>query len=330
MTGTLTKITITGKYTYMKKSLLLIASFLMVLVCLAQPVKNWGWLQVKGTQLSDQQGRPVQLKGMSFGWSCYHPRFYNAGAVKELKEKWHSNVVRAALGVTAGDGYLQNKEASLQLITTVIDAAIKEGIYVIVDWHSHDIHLEEAKQFFREIASRYKKYPNIIYEIFNEPDYETWPEVKAYSEAVIKAIRAIDSRNIILVGTPHWDQNLHLAAADPLKGFKNIMYTMHFYAGTHKKELRDRTDAAIAGGLPVFISESAGMLATGDGPIDTQEWEAYISWMKEKKLSWVTWSVSDKDETCSVLHKSAASGGGWKDADIKASGKMVQQYLADF
>ncbi|MFT4092956.1 MAG: glycoside hydrolase family 5 protein [Niabella sp.] len=308
----------------------IICSLCVSLLVKAQPVKDFGRLQVTGTQLTDAKGRPVQLKGMSFGWSCFHPRFYTAGAVKELKEQWYCNVVRAALGVEPEKGYLQNKKASFKLITTVIDAAIKEGIYVIVDWHSHNIQLEAAKAFFAKIAALYKDHPNIIYEIFNEPDYETWPEVKAYAAEIIKTIRAIDPDNLILVGSPHWDQDVHLAAADPVKGFKNLMYTMHFYAGTHKKELRDRTDAAIAKGLPVFISESAGMLATGDGPIDRQEWEAYIQWMKEKKLSWVTWSVSDKDETCSVLNKSAASDGGWKDADIKESGKMVRRYLKKF
>ena len=75
------------------------------------------------------------------------------------------------------------------------------------------------------------KYPNVIYEIFNEPDYETWPEVKAYSEEVIKTIRAIDPDNIILVGSPRWDQDIHLPAADPIKGYANLMYTVHFYAG---------------------------------------------------------------------------------------------------
>ncbi|GAB3412799.1 glycoside hydrolase family 5 protein [Niabella aquatica] len=311
-------------------NIMILLGSLVPAIISAQPVKEIGKLQVIGTQLSDEKGRPVQLKGMSFGWSCFHPRFYTAGAVKELKEKWHANVVRAALGVEPEKGYLHNREASFKLIKTVIDAAIKEGIYVIVDWHSHNINLPEATLFFEEIARLYKNYPNIIYEIFNEPDDETWPQVKAYAEEVIKAIRAIDSANIILVGTPHWDQHLHLAAEDPVKGFGNLMYTMHFYAGTHKKELRDRTDAAIAKGLPVFISESAGMLATGDGPIDKDEWEAYIRWMKTRKLSWVTWSVSDKDETCSVLNKSAASDGNWKEEDIKLSGKMVQQYLKDF
>ncbi len=313
------------------KQLSVILGFLALALSLkAQPVKDFGRLQVIGTQLSDKGGNPLVLKGMSLGWSCFHPRFYTAGVVKELKEKWHSNVVRASLGVEPRGGYLQNPDSSFRLITTVIDAAIREGIYVIVDWHSHDIHLDEAKSFFQAIAKRYKKHPNILYEIFNEPDYETWPEVKAYSEELIRTIRAIDPYNIILVGTPHWDQHLHLAAADPLKGFSNIMYTMHFYAGTHKKELRDRTDEVIAKGLPVFVSESGGMLATGDGPIDKKEWEAYIRWMKERKLSWLTWSVSDKNETCSVLNPSASSTGGWSEADIKESGKMARAYLKDF
>ncbi|TEB40778.1 glycoside hydrolase family 5 protein, partial [Flavobacterium circumlabens] len=109
--------------------------------------------------------------------------------------------------------------------------------------HSHNINLEEAKVFFAEISKKYSKYPNIIYEIFNEPDYESWAEVKAYSEEVIKVIRENDPNNIILVGSPHWDQDVDLAAADPILGVTNIMYTMHFYAATHGKELRDRTDA---------------------------------------------------------------------------------------
>jgi endoglucanase len=99
-------------------------------------------------------------------------------------------------------------------------------------------------------------------------------DVKAYSEEVIKAIRTNDPDNIILVGSPHWSQDVHLAAEDPIKGYSNLMYTMHFYAGTHKKWLRDRTDDAIKKGLPVFISECAGMEATGDGPLDIYRMES--------------------------------------------------------
>ena len=311
----------------MKTAVLLLMSILFFTGSMAQPVKTHGWLKVAGTQLTDQHNQPLVLNGMSFGWSCFHPRFYTAGSVQWLYKDWNCNVVRAALGVEPANGYLQNPVASAKLIKRVVDAAIKEGIYVIIDWHSHNINLKEAKTFFIKMAATYHRYPNIIYEIFNEPDDETWAEVKAYSTEIISAIRAIDSSNIILVGSPHWDQDINLPAQDPIKGFNNLMYTVHFYAGTHRQWLRDRTDSAIASGLPVFISESAGMEASGNGPVDYQEWKKYINWMKEKKLSWITWSVSDKDETCSVLNKTASGNGKWKEKDLKESGILTRQYL---
>ncbi|MBC7626894.1 glycoside hydrolase family 5 protein [Ferruginibacter sp.] len=293
----------------------------------AQPVKLHGQLKVVGTQLTDQNNLPVMLNGMSFGWSCFHPRFYTASTVRWLYKDWKCSVVRAALGVEPDKGYLKDSAVQKKLIKTVIDQAIIDGIYVIIDWHSHNIKLPEANEFFKEMATQYGKYPNIIYELFNEPDNETWPEIKKYSTELISTIRAIDSNNIILVGSPHWDQDVNLPAEDPITGYKNLMYTMHFYAGTHKQILRDRTDAAIAKGLPIFVSESAGMKATGDGPIDYAEWNKWIKWMEINKISWVTWSVSDKDETCSVLNKSASDFGGWKTDDLKESGIKTRELL---
>lgn len=298
---------------------------------IAQPVKTHGQLKVSGTQLVDKNNHPLVLRGMSFGWHNLWPRVYNAGAVKWLKDDWKCNVVRASMGIELNNlGYLKNPDFAAGKITAVVDAAIKEGIYVIIDWHDHNIHLNEAKKFFAEMASRYGKNPHVIYEIFNEPDYETWPEVKAYSEEVIKTIRAIDPDNIILVGSPRWDQDIHLPAADPIKGYDNLMYTVHFYAATHKKWLRDRTDEAIQKGLPIFVSECAGMEATGNGPLDYEEWQAWIDWMEANKISWIFWSVSDKDETCSVLKKSAASEGNWKTEDLKEYGIKARQYLRKY
>lgn len=73
---------------------------------------------------------------------------------------------------------------------------------------------------------------------------DSWESVKEYATDIISEIRKYDPDNIILVGSPHWDQDLHLVAESPLKGFNNIMYTLHFYAATHKQELRDRAEAA--------------------------------------------------------------------------------------
>jgi endoglucanase len=212
----------------------------------------------------------------------------------------------------------------------VIQGAIDAGIYVIIDWHSHNIQTKEAVEFFTEMASKYGKYPNIIYEIYNEPDHESWSEVKTYSTAVIKAIRAVDPDNVILVGNPHWDQDIHTVAEDPLLGFTNIMYTVHFYAATHKQWLRDRCDSALAKGIPIFISESAGMEASGDGALNNEEWNAWINWAEQHKISWITWSVSDKDETCSVLRKTASATGNWKQEDLKESGIKARELLRKY
>ncbi|TFZ67805.1 glycoside hydrolase family 5 protein [Hymenobacter sp. UV11] len=294
-------------------------------------VQQHGRLHVAGTQLLDEHGSKIALRGVSLGWHSLWPRFYNEAAVQWLRQDFQCTVVRAAMGIEVGErNYKQDPAFSKAKVEAVVAGAIKADMYVIIDWHSHNINLQEAKGFFAEVSKKYAKYPNIIYEVFNEPDQESWPEVKAYSEEIIKVIRANDPTNVILVGCPHWDQDINLPAADPIKGYKNLMYTMHFYAATHGKWLRDRTDAALQSGLPVFVSESAGMEASGDGPLNPVAWQEYIDWLEARGLSWVVWSVSDKDETCSMLQKSASSTGPWSDADLKESGRQTRAYLRKY
>lgn len=316
----------------MKKHISL--SILLILLCFfcqAQFVKTHGKLQVVGTQLQDEHGQPIVLRGMSYGWHNFWPQFYNANTVNWLQKDWHCTVLRAAMGVDPAKGYHEDPAGSKAIIEKVVDAAIKQGIYVLIDFHSHHVHLQEAKTFFAEMAKKYGKQPNVIYEIFNEPDDHTnWPEVKAYSQEVVATIRAIDPDNLILIGSPHWDQDVDAAADDPLKNVSNVMYTCHFYAATHKQSLRDHCDYALKKGLPIFISESAGMEASGDGALNMPEWQTWIDWCESHKISWITWSVSDKDETCSVLKAGADANGGWTMNDLKESGIKSRELLRKY
>jgi len=293
------------------------------------PVALNGKLQVVGTQLSNENGNPLVLRGASLGWHNLWPRFYNEEAVAWLADDWKCNVIRASMGVGLDDSYLENPDYALKCMTKVIDGAIKQGIYVLIDFHSHKLHTAEAKTFFTCMAKKYKDTPNVLYEIWNEPDYYSWKVVKQYSEELITTIRSIDKDNLILVGSSHWDQDIDSVAGNPILNQKNIMYTMHFYAGTHKKWLRDRTDAAIAKGIPVFISECAGMDASGDGAIDETEWKSYLDWMDAGKLSWIVWSVSDKNETCSMLLPRASSTGNWDAGVLKNWGKICRSAIRE-
>ena len=293
------------------------------------PVALNGKLRVIGTQLSNEKGNPLVLRGASLGWHNLWPRFYNEGAIAWLASDWKCNVIRASMGVGLDDSYLENPEYALKCMTNVIDGAIKQGIYVLIDFHSHKLHTAEAKTLFTGMVKKYKDTPNVMYEIWNEPDYYSWRVVKQYSEELITTIRSIDKDNLILVGSSHWDQDIDSVAGNPILNQKNIMYTMHFYAGTHKKWLRDRTDAAIAKGIPVFISECAGMDASGDGAIDEAEWKTYLNWMDADKLSWIVWSVSDKNETCSMLLPRASSTGNWDEGVLKSWGKICRSAIRE-
>ena len=293
----------------------------------AQPVKKHGNLSVKGTQLTDEHGNATVLNGVSYGWHNWWPRFYNQESVKWLANDWKCSVVRAAMGVEPKGAYIDNPAESKEKIEAVIEGAIKNNIYVLIDWHSHHIKLAEAKAFFTEMATKYGKNPNIIYELYNEPVNDSWAQIKDYSIELIKTIRAIDPDNVILVGNPHWDQDLNLVADDPIKGFSNIMYTCHFYAATHDKSLRDRCDYALKKGIPIFISESAGMQASGDGAIDYPKWQQWIDWCATNKISLISWSIADKNETCSMLKTSASSEGNWKAEDMNESGIKTRELL---
>ena len=295
-------------------------------------------LHVEGTRLVDSQGRPVVMRGISIGWHNLWPRFYNSEAVVRLHDDWGCGLFRAAIGAddldellngtTYHPGYITDPQSALQKLFAVVDGAVSCGAYIIVDWHSHVLHLEEATEFFTAVAERYKGVPNVIYELFNEPVGDSWADLKAYAESLIATITSIDaSHPLILMGCPRWDQAIGEPAADPITSYDNVMYTMHFYAGTHKEWLREATDSAMAAGLPVFISECASMTASGDGPLDLDSWKEWTDWASARGLNMVLWSFSDKDESCSMLTPEALSEGPWPEEVIKPWGRIARDFV---
>lgn len=290
-------------------------------------------LSVSGRALVNAAGDTVVLTGPSLGWHTNWGRFYNASTVKALKEKWGANITRAAIGAhPSGDcvrGYSADSAYAVNSAIAVIDAAIDNDMYVICDWHSHSNTAADAKQFFQTISSRYGDDPHIIYEIWNEPIDVEWGEIKDYAADVVPVIRANAPSSVVIVGTPHWDQDIDLAAADPID-MPNLLYAVHFYAGTHKEYLRDKTEAAIATGLPVIISECGSMEASGDGPIDYESWQAWIDLADRHNLSVLIWDIADKEETCSMLNPDAPSEGeAWADGNYKEWARLAMKTIKD-
>lgn len=287
-----------------------------------------GQLKVIGTKLCNQNDKPVQLKGMSYFWHNWDPGLYNASTVAELATNWDACVVRVPMGIDVAGGYLADPTGSVNKISTVIDAAINQGIYVIIDWHEEKAttHTAQAMSFFATMAQKYGNNPNVIYEIYNEPTSTSWSEIKNYAQQVIGAIRQYDPDNIIIVGTPDWSQDVDAAANDPIGG-TNIMYTLHFYAGTHKQSLRDKATYAINKGIALFVTEWGTCDASGNGNLDLNESNTWLDFLNSNKISWCNWSLNTKAETASALIPSANLTGPWSDAELTESGRFVKSKL---
>jgi len=299
-------------------------------------VEQHGQLSVKGTRIVDKNGSPVTLRGMSLYWSQWQPDFYNASCIKWLRDDWKCTIVRPAMAVQSG-GYLTNPATEVAKVKTVVQACIDLGIYCLIDYHETANgmdNLSKAQAFFKEMAQTYGSYPNIIYELWNEPlNTHSWATViKPYHEAVIPVIRAIDAKNIIVCATRSWDQEVDEASLNPLdtSRFKNIAYTIHFYAATHKQMYRDKAQTALNNGIALFATEYGTTQATGVETMDTAETRRWYAFLDQKGISSCNWSVSAIQEACAILPPNPPAGyakGGWAESALKPSGKFVRTYL---
>ncbi len=294
---------------------------------IAGGVSENGWLQVKGTQLCNEKGQPIALHGMSSHGIQWFGSFAGEQAIQNTAGQG-ANLFRVAM-YTGENGYLSQPEAIKKQALAAVDAAIRQDMYVIIDWHilsdgNPMDHLAEAQAFFQEIAGRYKDQPAVLYEICNEPNggADWGRHIKPYAEAVVKTIREQSPKGVILIGSSTWSQDVHLAAADPVQG-ENLMYTLHFYAGTHGSWLRDRAEAAMKAGLPIFVSEWGTSAADGNGGVFLKESREWVDWMDQKGISWANWSLCDKSETSAALKPGTDPKAKWTEKDLSESGKFV-------
>lgn len=299
------------------------------------PVSQHGQLSVKNGQLVDKSGKGYQLRGMSTHGLTWFPEFVNESAFKTLRDDWNTNVVRLAMYVDEwgnGQCYMGNKSGSLELLEKGVDICIKLDMYVIIDWHvlnpgDPSKYTNEAKSFFETVSKRYAKYPNVIYEICNEPNGgASWSgNIKPYAEKIIPVIRKNAPNSVIIVGTPTWSQEIDKPLSDPLN-YKNVMYAFHFYAATHAG-LRSNVENCVAQGLPVFVSEFGTCDASGGGANDFNETQKWLSYFDKQGISYCNWSICNKDETCSVLRPGTSANGNWSESNLTENGKWMRNWL---
>ncbi len=297
-------------------------------------VAQHGWLSVDGTDLVDQNGRQMQLRGMSTHGIAWFPEYVNYDTFQYLRDDWGANCIRLAMYSGEYNGYCTggDKQWLKGLVNNGVEYAAELGMYVIIDWHvlgdrNPLTYKDEAKKFFDEMSSLYADYPNVVYEICNEPNGGTsWSDISAYANEVIPVIRANSPDSVIIVGTPTWSQEVDKPAANPLR-FDNVMYALHFYADTHRDSLRNTMENAIRSGAPIFITEFGMCDASGNGAVNESEANKWKELIDEYNLSYMCWNLANKGESSSVIRSGCSKLSGWTDDELSTQGRIIRSWL---
>lgn len=308
------------------------------------PVSTYGELKANGGKLSgtcpEYSNKAVQVKGMSLFWSSGADSstvFYSEKAVNAMVKQMNIEVIRFAMGVTQekfqdqGRGYLSSAQGeTLQkgYLKNVVNAAIDNDIYVIIDWHieSANGNTSEAVKFFEYAAKEYGEYNNVIFEVWNEPVGADMGTVASHANSVIAAIRK-HSDNLVLVGSPEWSSHPEQCAQAGIQDSKkNFGCTLHFYAATHQTGnggYNDRAAQAMSSGVPVFATEWGTVSADGNGSPNQSASQAWISWMNQNNVSWANWSASAIKEQSAAFQNLAIDNG----LTFTNSGNMVKGWM---
>ena len=301
------------------------------------PVFTHGALEVKGIHITDQKGEVFQLRGVSTHGIQWYSQYTTEETFKTLRDDWQINTVRLALYADTESQYPQNQEAYTTILENAITAATNLGLYVIVDWHiladgDPLLHQEDATTFFDYFATKYQNYPNLIFELCNEPNggKVSWDEsIKPYADTLLEVIRKNSPNTLVIVGTPKWCQS-------PLSVVRNriedsqVVYAFHFYANSHKDPLRETLENAIVKyELPLFVSEFGTCDASGTGDINVEQSNIWLDLLDEYQISWMNWSLCDKDESSALLMPNAPSA-NWSDEELTENGHFIKARLQSY
>ena len=321
------------------------------------PVSYYGALHTSGNKIiGAKNNQQAMLRGVSLYWSDWLGLpYYNPTVISWAVDNLKIDVFRYAMGIEYYDpdsgtmnkledqySYRRSPEEQLSRIDRMVQAAIENDVYIIIDWHSYraDSETASAKEFFKTIASKYKDVPNVIYEIFHEPVLHSWETILNYANAVIPGIRE-NTENLVLVGTPNWSQHPEYAAKDPVP-FTNIAYVLHFYAGSHSVSSYSNVIVqTLNAGYPVFISEWGTVNADGTGSPNSEEFQEWTNFMDQNMIPNCNWSlrqvknppyygvesdqsvpsaIFDGNDTLNTVNK-------LNNAIYSASGTLVKDYL---
>ena len=316
------------------------------------PVAANGHLATRDNHMVNEQGEPIQLRGVcTHGLQWFGSLYENGEAIEAAADEWGADVIRLSVYVYEG-GYLDHPELKPKdfdaMIDNIVRACIKSGVYCIIDWHVHHpgdpaFYLDDAKAFFEKMSRRYAGIPNVLYEIANEPNatglegvvdgrYVEWEDIVRYADDIIPIIRKNSPKALVLVGTPSWSsfglsskRDWRQVVDNRLK-HENVAYVFHFYAAGHS--FHAKIDQ-IAEHLPLFATEWAAATWETDSQNDIVKTKPWLEMIDRRKISWTYWTFATGKSVFSVLDGTTTPNGPFSPTgdNVTDTGRLVYSLL---
>ena len=286
------------------------------------------WLHTDGRWLKDEANNLVTLRGMSFcgfnnEWGeKVLPDFPNKIAkVTNGTNGWYPNILRLPIKNYHLETF--TLEQIYQTLQAGVDECVKQKVYCVIDWHAVDGEentdwrspkmQQSTKDFWRYMAPRFGHYPNVIFELYNEPGFpklvtaENWQNWRNTAQEWVDLIREDAPRNIILISSPLWSQITQFAPEYPFKGY-NLAYVNHTYKGMEESWPREigleydweQVFGKAADKVPLFLTEFGWQADSewefGKGTTENFGLPMKRFLNKRPNINWIVWTY---DHYCS-------------------------------
>jgi len=277
-------------------------------------------------------GSEVWLQGVAIPGLEIVPEGHGAVfSTRVAIEDWKANVVRLAVKdeywFGLGKGQTDGGKAYRDIVDSAVNMAANRGCYIVLDNHRYRAVKPEQLDFWKEVATKYKNHPAVLFDIINEPHGITWEiwrngghvsekkkgvdesaflsaaEKKANEgydspgmQKLVEVIRATGANNIIIAGGLDWAYDL----SGVLNGFaledrtgNGIMYSTHVYPW---KRGWQKAFLDVAAKHPIFIGEvGADVKKMSFIPLEAQEDPAtwvpdMLGVIQKHRLNWTGWS----------------------------------------
>jgi endoglucanase len=298
------------------------------------PAKWPSELHTEGTRVLTKEGREIILQGVNVESLEWDPR-----GVQVMKsalvavDDWKSNCIRLPIRENYWFGrdstQLDGGKAYRELLDNIVNLAANRGAYTMLDLHCFRAPTAEHVEFWKDVATKYRNHPAVIFELFNEPHGTSWeiwqkggfvpdkvkpadednfltPEEKAKNakglqavgmQALIDAVRGVGAKNIVAVGGLDWAYDLSgfvKGYALDEKGGNGMMLVSHIYAA--KRDWAGKV-LVVADKYPIMVSEFGANTRKFDFiPAEAQEDAAtwvprVLGFIQQHKFNWTAFSL---------------------------------------